>query len=259
MRDHTSSLTATVLILDRAGKKNENNCSNWNYGGCVSRAECTAITWFGAEPQHWHCYSCSMGLQRGLRIQDFAFPVLAKMVFTQKQRTVQKDTVPAQIWGLKQGHKLRSWIAVHTCTKQQRDMVLAQRDISCLESGWAQLWPAVERILQVTTNEIKAPEELTWTFWISSDLRCYQLTVPSPCSPFATYCSNSFSQLSLAGSRACSSLTSTSLRITCREANPHRKLSRGWSPEIPHSSGFPGTGCMRGMKTMVNNKMRLHW
>lgn len=80
VRDHTSSSTATVLILDRAGKKNGNNCSNWNCGGCVSRAECTAITWFGAEPQHQHCCSCSMGLQRSLSKQDSGFPSLAKMV-----------------------------------------------------------------------------------------------------------------------------------------------------------------------------------
>lgn len=100
--------------------------------------------------------------------------------------------VPAQIWGLKQGHELRIWIAVHTCTKQQRNMVLPQRDISCLDSGWAQLWPAGGRKLQVATNEIKAPEELIWTFWISSDWKYYQFTVPSPCSPLATYYSYSF-------------------------------------------------------------------
>lgn len=99
--------------------------------------------------------------------------------------------VPAQTWGLKQSHELRSWIAVHTCTKQQRDMVLPQRDISCLDSGWTQLWPAGGRKLQVTTNEIKTPKELTWTFCIFSDWRYYQLTVPSPWSLLATYYSYS--------------------------------------------------------------------
>lgn len=103
MRDHTSSLTATVLILDRAGKKNGNNCSNWNYGGCVSRAECTAITWPGAKPPHQHCCSCSMGLQRSRSKQDSGvFHLWLKWLFTRKKTWYlpkSEDWSKAPSWG----------------------------------------------------------------------------------------------------------------------------------------------------------------
>lgn len=118
-----------------------------------------------------------------------------------------------------------------------------------------QLGEGNSRLLQMKSRLQKR----TWTFWIFSDWKYNQLTVPSPCSLLATY--YSYSCLTAITSRPQALLLThtTSLHITCRGANLPRKLLRGWSPEIPHGSGFPGTGCMRGTETMVNNKMRLHW
>lgn len=37
------------------------------------------------------------GTMKSVSKQDFSFPSLAKMVFTQKQRTVEEDMVHAQV------------------------------------------------------------------------------------------------------------------------------------------------------------------
>lgn len=127
-----------------------------------------------------------MGLRRSLSKQDFGFPPLAKIVvYTETEDCVKRHGACSSLrneTGL-QAEELNFHPHLHQMAKRcgvpWEKCFLPGRQI-CAR---AQLCPATERKRQVTANEIKAlfTWVLTWTFWISSGWRCYQLPLWQLC------------------------------------------------------------------------------